>query len=132
MITAITIFIALAIALAACVYAWERYRHSSPAATPPKHVRGTVGQLQQQQGYQSGSATLVAGTVTVTDVDLGAQDQILISRSTPGGTVGNLSCPNASRVTSSAAPQTGQFVINSDSAHETSRVDWFIVPRTRP
>ena len=45
---------------------------------------------------------------------------IQATRNTPGGTLGNLSVPSASRTTS-------QFVINSSSGTETSTVDWTIV-----
>lgn len=68
-----------------------------------------------------GVATLVAGTKTVTNAKVASGDKILVSRVTPGGTVGNLSAPAAS-ITAATS-----FVINSDSATETSTVAWAIV-----
>ena len=68
-----------------------------------------------------GVATLVAGTKTVTNTKVASGDKILVSRVTPGGTVGNLSAPAAS-ITAATS-----FVINSDSATETSTVAWAIV-----
>lgn len=71
---------------------------------------------------QTGTATLVAGTKTVAGVALTANSKILLSRNTPGGAAGDLSAPAASRNTA-----TGQFVINSASATDTSTVDYVII-----
>lgn len=70
----------------------------------------------------SGTATLVGGTVTVASAVLTANSKIMVTRNTPGGTVGHLSAPFASRNTTD-----GTFVLNSDSNTETSTVDWAIL-----
>ncbi len=68
-----------------------------------------------------GRATLVAGTVTVTGLPFKAGAIGFASHATAGGTVGKLSIPSAT-----VTPATGQFVINSDSALDTSTVDWVL------
>jgi len=68
-----------------------------------------------------GRATLVGGTVTVSDALVSANTRISITVVTPGGTQGFLSAPSASRVASTS------FVINSTSATETSVVDWIAI-----
>ena len=80
---------------------------------------GQVGALQPQDG----TATLVAGTVTISNVTLTANSKIMLTHNTPGGTVGYLSAPSGSRTTGAA----GSFVINSSSNVDTSTVDWVIV-----
>lgn len=72
-----------------------------------------------------GSATLVAGTVTVAVpwVDW-ANQQIVFSRKDPLGTIGDLSVPTATRTT------TG-FVINSANVADVSTVNWQITPMGR-
>ena len=69
----------------------------------------------------AGTATLVAGTVTVNTTAVATGSLIFVSRNTPGGTAGHLSAPVASitNVTS--------FVINSSDAADTSTVNWVIV-----
>lgn len=69
----------------------------------------------------TGTATLVAGTVTVSTTAIEAGDKIFLTRNTPGGTVGHLSAPVAS-ITAATS-----FVINSDNAGDTSTVNWWIV-----
>lgn len=69
-----------------------------------------------------GTATLSAGTVTVTGVKLTANSIILISRNTTGGAAGNLSAPAASRNVGA-----GSFVISSSSGTETSTIDYLII-----
>lgn len=71
---------------------------------------------------QRGTATLVGGTVTVTDVAMSAAARIFVMANTFGGTPGKLSAPVAS--VDAAA---GTFVINSDSGADTSTVDWIVV-----
>lgn len=68
-----------------------------------------------------GIATLASGTKSITNTKVASGDKILVSRITPGGTVGNLSAPAASIVAATS------FVINSDSNTETSTVAWAIV-----
>lgn len=70
-----------------------------------------------------GTATLVAGTVTVTPVPITTTSRILVSRKTSLGTLGFLSAPSASRVVGSA----GSFVISSVSATDVSTVDWAVI-----
>ena len=77
-----------------------------------------------QQNIQTGVATLVAGTVTVTGVSLTATSTIHLTRNTPGGTVGDLSAPQASRVAGLGG--TGQFVLNSANVADVSTVDYKI------
>ena len=74
---------------------------------------------------RSGTAKLVAGTVTVTvpHIDWSVQ-QLTFGRSNPAGTIGDLSAPTASRTTTS-------FVINSSNALDTSDVQWSISPLKR-
>lgn len=71
----------------------------------------------------TGTATLVAGTVTVADVRVKTGAKIFVSVNTPGGTQGFLSAPAASIVDGTS------FVINSTSNTETSTVNyWFVNP----
>lgn len=66
-----------------------------------------------------GKAVLVAGTKTVSVADIDSTDVILLTRQVTGGTVGNLSVGTVTTDTS--------FVINSDSATETSTISWVIL-----
>jgi hypothetical protein len=63
-----------------------------------------------------GRATLVGGTVTVSDVYVTANTRIMLTVYTPGGTVGFLS--SATRTPSTS------FTILSSSGTDTSTVDW--------
>jgi hypothetical protein len=74
---------------------------------------------------RSGTAKLVAGTVTVTVpyIDWTIQ-RLTFGRSTPGGTIGDISAPTASRTTTT-------FVLNSTNALDTSDVQWSISPLGR-
>jgi hypothetical protein len=83
---------------------------------------------------QSGSATLVAGTVTVTGVTLTANSVVTFSRKTQGGTVSSTvgyEAPSASRT--AGGTFTGSFVLNAVvaagtvNAADTSVIDWFVV-----
>jgi len=69
-------------------------------------------------GATSGTATLVAGTVTVTTAAVAAGSKILYARQATGGTLGNLSIGTITASTS--------FVINSSSGSDTSVVYWWI------
>jgi hypothetical protein len=86
----------------------------------------TSGQRQSLRGlagaFQSGIATLAGGTITVTGVRLTTSSRIMFGRNTPGGMLGELSAPAASRNAGA-----GSFVINSANAGDTSTVDWLIV-----
>lgn len=70
-------------------------------------------------GITSGLATLVAGTATVNTTEILTGDRISLSRTTTGGTVGNISVGTITSGTS--------FVINSSSASDTSVVYWQII-----
>jgi hypothetical protein len=65
-----------------------------------------------------GTATLVAGTVTVSNTSVTANTRIQITRTTLGGTVGNLS------YTISAG---ASFTINSSNVLDTSTVTWLLI-----
>ncbi len=67
---------------------------------------------------RAGTATLVAGTVVVSNVNVGASSIILLSRNVAGGTLGNLSI---------SAQSAGSFTILSSSATETSTVNYLII-----
>jgi len=69
----------------------------------------------------TGTATLVGGTVTVSTTAVTVNSRIMLTRNTPGGTVGDLSAPSASRSAGSS------FVINSASGTDTSTVDWVVI-----
>lgn len=60
------------------------------------------------------------GTIVVATTAVTANSIIMISRNTPGGTLGNLSVPQASIIAGTS------FVIDSD-ANETSTVNWWII-----
>lgn len=68
-----------------------------------------------------GTATLVAGTVTVATTAVAAASKIFVSCNTPGGVLGFLSAPVASIVAATS------FVINSSNPADTSTVNWVIV-----
>lgn len=73
---------------------------------------------------QKGRTTLVAGTKTVTGVPFAAGALVFAMAADFAGTSGKLSVPSA---TVDAA--TGQFVINSNQAADTSTVDWVVISR---
>lgn len=67
----------------------------------------------------AGSAVLVAGTVTVANTAVAADDIIVVARLVTGGTVGHLRVGTITAGTS--------FVLESSSNTETSTVAWLIV-----
>jgi len=73
----------------------------------------------------SGTATLVAGTVTITTTLITASSQVFLTYHTTSGTLGVLACPTRTAATS--------FVINSMTTANTtntadvSTVDWWII-----
>lgn len=84
-------------------------------------LTGAATQLQMEGGAVTdfiGSAVLVAGSVVVANTNIAANDLILLSRSTSGGTPGNLSY-----VISAGA----SFTINSSSGTDTSTIAYVIV-----
>lgn len=70
---------------------------------------------------KTGTATLTAGTKTVTTTAIKTGAKVFLTVNTPSGTQGFLSAPIASFVNGAS------FVINSSSATETSTVNWQIV-----
>lgn len=73
--------------------------------------------VKEGANCKQGTATLVAGTVTVSNTSVTANSRIFISRSTAGGTLGHLS------YTKIAATS---FTVTSTSATETSSFDYAI------
>lgn len=72
---------------------------------------------------EQGRTTLVAGSATVVPQYLRPNDPtvvILVTRNTPGGSIGNLSVLDADRTNT-------DFDISSDDAGETSSVDWVMI-----
>lgn len=69
----------------------------------------------------SGTATLVAGTVTVSTALVATGDKIMVSHNTFGGTPGILEAPTGSIVNATS------FVINSTNAADTSTVNYVII-----
>lgn len=91
--------------------------------TRPVHYVGSNTRLKgdgASQGTSSdkGTATLVGGTVTVSNSYVKTGAVITVTVKTPGGTQGFLSVPTITNNSS--------FVINSSSASETSTVNWSI------
>lgn len=77
--------------------------------------------LQTGSNKSIGTATLVAGTVTVSTTAVTSSSLIFVTVNTPGGTQGFLSVPSGSIVNGTS------FVINSSSNTETSTVNWWII-----
>jgi hypothetical protein len=73
----------------------------------------------QDQLARSGTAVLVAGTVTVNDASITADSRILLTTNAPGGT------PGWAHV--SARSVGVSFTITSSSATDTSTVAYFIL-----
>lgn len=73
--------------------------------------------LKQGSGALAGNATLVGGTVTVTNANITSDSIIILQRKSPGGTVGDL--------TYDLDAGTG-FTINSASGSDTSTVSYVI------
>lgn len=80
-------------------------------------VAGKGLRIKEGSNARMGTATLVGGTVTVSNTSVTANTRILLSRSTTGGTTGDLS------YTVSAATS---FTINSSSGTDTSTVVWLL------
>lgn len=90
-------------------------------------IQLTTAQAIQPDDYaQKGTAQLGAGgtvTVNVTWWDPTTQ-RLTLTRNTPGGAIGDLSAPQATRTNT-------QFVVNSANAGDTSTFDWQISPLGR-
>lgn len=84
-------------------------------------ISSTAGkglQLQSGTGQRAGNATLVAGTVTVTNTTATANTVIVLTRKTSGGTIGDLSYSVSAGVS---------FTINSVNALDTSNVSYLMI-----
>jgi hypothetical protein len=75
--------------------------------------------MEDGSNKRMGTATLVGGTVTVSNTSVTASTRIFTSRQTAGGTLGHLSIGTVVASTS--------FVINSSSATDTSVVAWLLI-----
>ncbi|MBC2903144.1 hypothetical protein [Streptomyces cupreus] len=80
-------------------------------------VAGKGLRIKEGSNARMGTATLVGGTVTVSNTSVTASTRIVLTRSTTGGTVGHLS------YTVSAGTS---FTINSSSGTDTSTVVWLL------
>jgi len=76
-------------------------------------------QLQALPATRYGTAALIAGTVSVALPGIDSGSVVLLSRMTPGGTLGHLSVP-------SVVPGTG-FTVSSSSGNETSLIGWAVL-----
>jgi hypothetical protein len=76
-------------------------------------------QLSAIPGLSYGTATLVAGSVNITLPSVTAGVPVLVSRMTPGGTVGHLAVPT---VNSGSG-----FTVTSSSATDTSVISWLVL-----
>jgi len=99
---------------------------TTPAANESLVYNGTT--WVNQLAVPSGTATLVAGTVTVLTADVLDTDTILVTLNTPGGTTGtHYSVPVASIVDGTSfvinAVDTAGDVVNTD----TSTINWALV-----
>lgn len=79
-------------------------------------LTGFQTQLSGIPAVRCGTASLTAGTVSVTLTSVNSGTVILVSRMTPGGTAGHLSVPAVSAGTG--------FTITSSSSADTSLVSW--------
>jgi hypothetical protein len=76
-------------------------------------------QLSAIPGLSYGTATLVAGSVNVTLPSVTTGVPILVSRMTPGGTVGHLAVPVVNNGSG--------FTITSSSSADTSVIAWLVL-----
>ena len=80
-------------------------------------VAGKGLQIKEGSNARMGTSTLVGGTVTVSNTSVTANTRIVLSRSTTGGTTGDLSYTVSAGVS---------FAINSSSGTDTSTVVWLL------
>lgn len=87
------------------------------------HDLGRVGwtalSLKDGTNKRMGQATLVGGTVAVSNTSVTANTRIILSRETLGGTAGHLAV--------SARSAGVSFTILSSSGTETSTVNWLLI-----
>lgn len=81
-------------------------------------IAGKGIQIKTGSNSRIGTATLVGGTVTVSNTSVTANTRVRHWEATPGGTQGHLSY---SKIVSTS------FTLNSDSGTDTSTVDWELV-----
>lgn len=74
--------------------------------------------IKEGSNARMGTATLVAGTVTVSNTSVTANSRIFLSRNTTGGTTGHLSTTIVAGTS---------FTINSSNALDTSVVAWLLI-----
>lgn len=86
---------------------------------PSNYIQGALTVPTGISNSIAGIATLASGTVTVNTTSVTANSQVMLTRQTAGGTVGELTVGTITAGTS--------FVINSASATDTSTVAWFII-----
>lgn len=76
-------------------------------------------QLSAVPAIRAGTASLTAGSVNVSRSDVTGSTVVLVSRLTPGGTLGQLSVPTVSSGSG--------FTVTSSSVSETSLIAWLAV-----
>ena len=95
-------------------------------ALPNAQQLATSGQrkglLDLGLAFQAGTATLAAGTVTITSVRLTATSMIVATYRDAGGNSAILEIPAATRDTAG-----GQFQIDSADNMDDSTLDWAII-----
>ena len=82
---------------------------------------GTAGKgivIKSGSNAKIGTSTLVGGTITVANTSITANSRIFLTVSAVGGTTGKLSTTKINGTS---------FTINSDSASDTSTIDWVII-----
>lgn len=81
-------------------------------------VAGVGLRIKEGSNARMGVATLVGGTVTVSNTSITANTRIIVARTTTGGTAGHLS---TTKIASTS------FTINSSSGTDTSSVAWLLI-----
>lgn len=83
-------------------------------------LRGwTAFSLRDGSNKRMGQATLIGGTVVVSNTSITANTRIFLSRETLGGTAGHLAI--------SARTASTSFTILSSSGTDTSTVNWLLI-----
>lgn len=104
---------------------WQRilgvWRTMLPAPGPANYLLESSGLAWQAMVHQRGTATLVAGTVTIT-ATITANSRILVTRQNGLGTLGDLRVPSASRNVGA-----GTFVVESANILDLSTFDWIVM-----
>lgn len=118
-------------AIADAIVSAIRLNMPSPATvdqitSPPRNQIAQPEISGQGISPRAGSATLVAGTVTVTSYAFNAQTHVRLTRKTSGGTLGHLSYA----LTATSGGTAGNIVITSSSATDTSVIEWDAVDVT--